>query len=106
MEAVAMSWNLTMLVVHVLAAVVFALLFKKTPDTLQQILIGLIIASATVMVYAYAYALRGMPHGEVESFRWIAQEIEHVAVLFYGFRLFYMECLCRNYSRPSPSSRP
>lgn len=95
-----MSMNLTMLVVHVLVALAFALLFKRTPDLLQRVVIGLLIAASIVMVYAYSTGMSGLSD-QADAMRWIAQEIEHVGIVLYAFRLYYIDNICKRFSPPS-----
>lgn len=99
------AWNLTLLAVHCLATYAFATLYSKTPDRLQKVVIWAMMISQYLMVLAYSFAMAGDRFSVEASalIRWIAQEIEHVGVLFYVLRLLYKEkVLCQS---GLPSSR-
>lgn len=98
-----MSWDITTLMVHLAALVLLVLLARRPPDPLQFMVVWTLILAFCIHVAAAAIALSGgYVHWSVSR---IALQLEHVAVLLYVFRLFYLECVCKNSqprSRPSP----
>lgn len=98
-----MAWDLTLLVVHILAALVCATLYCTAPDWLQKLVLGLLIASSLILVSVYAADL-----GRLEQpwqIKVIALKVEHLAVLLYLFRLIFVERLsCKSSSQPSRHS--
>lgn len=79
-----MYWDLTYLLVHVLALGCAFLLLREAPDWIQQLVIGLFIASSTVYICADLVVLTGEKRAWVV--RLIASRVEHTAVLLYLFR--------------------
>lgn len=96
-----MSWNLTLLAIHILAAYACASVYCSAPGWMQKLVLGLLIVSSLVLVSVFACELFN------EDYPWqvkhIAFKIEHSAVLLYLFRIVFIERLsCR---RLSPRSQ-
>lgn len=101
-----MSWDITMLFVHLVALCALGILAKDAPDILQKLVLGTLICAAAVLCYYYAAKLFGL---DCTGFlAGVAHEIEHVAVLLYVFRIFVADqerrCL-QNFSQHSRSSQ-
>lgn len=100
-----MTWNVTMLFVHLAALCALGVLFRDAPDILQKLVLGALICAAVVMSYYYAARLFDLDcTGYLAG---VAHEIEHAALLLYVFRIFVADqerrCL-QNSSQPSRSS--
>lgn len=81
-----MTWDITMLFVHLVALCALGILAKDAPDVLQKLVLGTLICAAAVLCYYYGARLFGL---DCTGFlAGVAHEIEHVAVLLYVFRLF------------------
>lgn len=94
------AWPITLVAVHAAAAYALALLYTKAPDIWQKWIIGMFMIVMLLMIAAYAYSLD--PGDRIGPFvRWIAQELEHLAVLLFCVRLIWKEKL----SCPPNSSR-
>lgn len=96
-----MSWNVTMLFVHLAALCTLVALFRHSPGNLQRLVIALLMGSSTIFLGANAMALAGDPlHWQITR---LAHELEHLAMLLYIFRLLVntqeQRCL------PTPSAR-
>ena len=98
-----MTWDITLLTIHICAAMGFAMMFCTAPDALQKLVLGLLMTAALVLVYVYAASAVDRPlHW---SWRRIALEVEHIGVLLYLFRLLFVEKIkCKNLQRRSPQS--
>ena len=95
------AWNFTLLAVHIAAMYGFSLLVPRAPDRLQKAVVWILMIASYLMVFAYSLQIMGRPS---ENWRWIAQEVEHVGVLLYLFRIVYLEhILCKTSSPASPS---
>lgn len=82
-----MTWNITVLVMHLLAAFGCLVLARRAPCWMQQIVVLLLAITQVVLVYVYAQKCLGEPaHWMLKA---AALELEHVAVLLYVFRLIY-----------------
>lgn len=95
-------WDLTVLMVHIMAVMAAAALFCSAPDRIQKLVLGLVMASGLGMICYYAMQLALLdPHWLI---RVAALNLEHVGVLLYVFRLVYVERLsCKKlfqHSRP------
>lgn len=102
-----MTWNMTMLFIHLAALLSLGVLSRDAPDTVQKIVLGTLIIAVSILCYYYAALLFGLAcTGYLSN---VAHEIEHVAVLLYVFRLFVVDqerrCL-PNSSQHSHSSQP
>lgn len=87
-----MAWNLTFLLVHLLALYAFGALYRRAPCWQQRlVMMGLIFAMLTLSI-SCAFSINGYQAG------WhifiLGLTIEHIAVLLYAFRLVYREFLC------------
>lgn len=81
-----MTWNVTMLFVHLFGLFALAALYRHAPDSIQKIVVGLLAVAFLILVYAYASAITGAwMHWMVVR---VAHSVEHIAVLVYVFRLF------------------
>lgn len=90
-----MTWDLTLLAVHIVAALGFTSLYCSAPDWLQKLVLGLLISSSLILVYVYA--VEAFSDGAFWLVKLIALKVEHLAVLLYLFRLIFRERMqCRN----------
>ena len=83
-----MGWNLTLLLVHLLWLGMLVALVRHCPDQLQRLVVALLASSFLVLVWISLADL--LPH-VFSPPRWLrhaSREVEHIAVLFYVFRLF------------------
>lgn len=96
-----MSWSITLLGVHVAFLFCLALLWRATPDWLQRLVLGLLMAAAMVFVIASLAELVGT--GMHWLWKRVALEIEHVAVLLYIFRQIHVRYVCPTLSAHSHS---
>lgn len=81
-----MSWHVTLLFVHLLVFAALVVLLRGAPDILQRVVLGLLAAATMVLVYHYVAEFFGLPtNWQVKN---IAYSVEHIAILFYVFRLF------------------
>lgn len=84
-----MDWELTYLAIHIAALVGAALLFwRDTPDAIQKLIMGVLIAAMAVYIGADIWALAG--EKRVWPIRLVASKIEHAAVLVWIFRLIWV----------------
>lgn len=100
-----MSWNLTLMAVHLLAAAGFWCLYPAAPCWMQKWVVALLMVAMTAVAMIYAAAL-------VTGWSWSGDHllvlmipllIEHAAVLLYVFRLIHnAHWSCKSYSQPSP----
>lgn len=98
-----MDSSLALLIVHILAAFVFAHIFCNAPDTLQKFILALFALTSLTLVGVYAAEVADNPlPGLVKM---ISYKVEHLAVLLYAFRILYVERLsCKNsYNHYPPS---
>jgi hypothetical protein len=97
-----MSWDLTMLLMHLCALAGAVMLYRHAPCWMQKIVVGLLFVSMLVFSGAYAAALFDW------HWHWMvtraAYAIEHIAVLLYVFRLIYRDHVQWTSSAPSRSS--
>jgi hypothetical protein len=101
-----MSWNVTMLFVHLAALLSLGALSRDAPDVVQRIVIATLLVALAILCYYYAALLFGLScTGYLSN---VAHEIEHVSVLLYVFRIFLADqerrCL-RNSLQHSHSSQ-
>lgn len=94
-----MIWNLTLLVVHLLALAGFVFLYKAAPCWMQKVcIVGFCIAMAVCSI-GFGFGVAG------QWWHWhivmLGLAIEHVAVLLYVFRLIYQD-----HVKWTPSSAP
>lgn len=98
-----MAWHVTMLFVHICALGALAALYRHSPDSLQRLVIALLVVSSAVFLAASAAALSGYwLHWQITR---LAHELEHIAVLLYVFRLFVADQERRCLPTPSQHSR-
>lgn len=100
-----MTWDLTLLLVHILAAYGFALLFCTAPDRLQKGVLSIFMIASLVLItyYALAFARYAAPW-ELKA---LGYSIEHTAVLLYLVRILLIERLaCKILSPRSRQSVP
>lgn len=102
-----MTWDLTMLFIHAAVMLALGVLYRHAPDTVQRLILGLLIVSTGVLCYFYAASV----FGQSQHWMWvrIAHGVEHSAVLLYVLRIFISDqerrCL-PNSSAHSHNSRP
>lgn len=90
------TWPWTLVIIHAFAAYMFALLYNRAPDAVQKTVMGVLMIVMLLMIAGYACGID--PADRVGPYiRWVAQELEHLAVLFLGMRLLWRERLsCKN----------
>ena len=94
-----MTWNLTMLFVHLAALAALVMLLRGGPDGAQVLVIYLLILATGPLVYHYfAEAVGLATHWQVKS---VAYSLEHIGVLLYVFRLFVNDQERRCLQKPS-----
>ena len=98
-----MAWDATMLFVHIGLLLGLVMLYRNAPDALQQIVIGLLVATFLTLIYLYAKAAIGDPVPWI--YKAIAHGVEHVAVCLYIVRTFVSDQERRCLPKPSPQSR-
>lgn len=86
-----MSWDITLLAVHIGAAMACGMLYCSAPDWMQRIVLGLLVASSLVLVSVYACDTFSYEYPWIVKL--IAYKTEHAAVLLYLFRIVYIERL-------------
>lgn len=86
------SWNLTFLFVHLLAAVAIGKLHRLAPCWMQRWVCAGLVAAMLILASAFALKINGTD-GYIYVI-WLGFAIEHLAVLFYAFRLVHKELLC------------
>lgn len=98
------AWPFTLVIIHALAAYLFAVLYTRAPDVGAKAVMGVFMVVMLLMIAGYAFAID--PADTVGPYvRWVAQELEHLAVLFLGLRLLWREKLsCKNLQHQSPLS--
>ncbi len=82
------SWNVTMLSVHLSVLVGAVFLFRQAPCWLQKVVVGLLIAAFSIASFAFALALNGYEHARWPVFL-LALVIEHFAVMLWILRVIY-----------------
>lgn len=99
-----MSWDITLLTVHILLAMGGGRLFCTAPDWIQKMVLINVIAAAIGLVAYYGLQLFGVAFAYSVELRLLAFSFEHVGVLLYVGRLVLVESeLCKN---SLPRSRP
>ena len=98
-----MAWNMTMLSIHLLAALACGFLYRLAPCWTQKIVIGLLVMGMLVFAGGDAFASRGWIF-EQYYMRMTGAALEHIAVLLYVFRLVYQESTWATSLEPSRSS--
>lgn len=109
-----MTWNVTMLLVHLAAFFALRALFPNSPDRIQK---GVVfVLGACFLTVAFAYSLLAVAPlvpdwlGEAaEVLKGLARSVEHVAILLLVFRLFIVDqerrCLPNSSARFHSSPR-
>lgn len=81
-----MSWQVTLLGVHLAVLAMLIVLFWHSPNSVQQLVIGILASATVVLVYHYAAEVFEWPTAwELKAF---AYHVEHIGVLLYVLRLF------------------
>lgn len=87
-----MTWLLTLLAVHVLATVGFAVLYRSAPCWMQKLVVaGLVLA---MVLFTVAYGLQLADEWYWVQVGMLGFVIEHLAVLLYVFRLIHQRLAC------------
>lgn len=99
-----MSWNVTMLVLHLLVFSMLVVLLRRGPSAVQVMVVGLLTVAAAVLVYHYCAEVFDWP--TAWQVKGVAYSVEHIGVLLYVLRLFIADqerrCLpTLSQSRPS-----
>jgi uncharacterized membrane protein len=101
-----MSWDITLLTVHILLAMGAGRLFCTAPDWMQKLVLFNVIVAALGLVGCYALQLFRIDFDYLLELKVASLSVEHIAVLLYIGRLILVENeLCKNSlprSRPSP----
>lgn len=86
-----MSWDITLLTVHILLAMGAGRLFCSAPDWLQKLVLFNVIVAGLVLTAHYAMKLFGIEFYYSTEMKLVAFSFEHVGVLLYVGRLFMVE---------------
>lgn len=87
-----MSWNLTFLLVHLLALYAFGKLAATAKCRSQQVIMSILTVAALILAIGFALRLH-IVDGYIYVL-WLGFLIEHIAVLLAASRLIYREFLC------------
>lgn len=82
-----MTWNVTLLAMHVLACCACIELAFQAPCWIQKVIMWLFTLAMFIIASAYAYQVANGWHYWLVTR--IALEVEHAAVLLYVFRLTF-----------------
>lgn len=89
-------WNLSMMLIHIVVAMVIGRLFCTAPDKVQKLGMLILIVGEILLVNYYAYGLfiSDLP----EVYKDLAYKIEHVAILLFVARLLLIEVMkCKSW---------
>lgn len=98
-----MSWEFTMLFVHVAALYGLFMLYRRPPCWMQKLVVVVLFLAMSVFALAQVAVLTGaIPEGR--PVLRIAFALEHLAVLLWIFRLVYQDRVQWTSSLPSRNS--
>ena len=101
-----MTWNVTMLLIHLAVLGALGVLWRHAPDVMQKAVLGLFIGSTMIFMWASVATLARWPDDWIAGAKLLASAVEHLAVIVYVLRLFIADqerrCLPRSSLR-SPS---
>lgn len=86
-----MSWDITLLTVHILLAMGAARLFCTAPDWLQKLVLFNVIIAGLGLVTYYALLMARVDFDYLQQLKLAAYSVEHIGVLLYIGRLILVE---------------